>query len=119
PSFNGEALAAEYRRNPHKVRAFLQALGSVRSPDMLIMVWRVLQGMGIASVQLDYQSEEAFRLRIRLSSPHESQSLEEYESDDIKDAAVLRHFGTTNGAGGRPVYSGFYALNLQPAGLGA
>src|SRR5262245_40575037 len=45
PKFTEDALLKESRQNPHKVRAFLQALAATRQPHMLVMVWRILQGM--------------------------------------------------------------------------
>src|SRR5438874_7901510 len=43
PQFSEAHLAGEAYRNPHKVRAFLQALSVSRSQEMLVMVWRILQ----------------------------------------------------------------------------
>src|SRR5579863_7485972 len=60
--FTPEALAAEAERNPHKVRAFLQALGTSRSAEMLVMVWRILQGLSIRKVTMDYHELKLFSL---------------------------------------------------------
>lgn len=102
-------LVREYGRNPHKVQAFLQVLPSL-TPDMLIMVWRVLQGMNVAAVSMEYEAEQNFKLRVRLASPDDSNEVEEYESDDIDDAAVLRHLGIMK-MDEKPLFDGFYALN--------
>ncbi len=106
-SFAPEALAAEAERNPHKVRAFLQALGTSRSADMLVMVWRILQGLSIRKVTMDYREQEMFSLVVTLARPGEAQDvLEEYQSSDINDAALVRNFGITT-IDGRPLFDGF------------
>jgi hypothetical protein len=62
-SFSPDALRAEAERNPHKIRAFLQALGASRNPDMLLMVWGILQGLSIKEVTMSYREQEAFLAR--------------------------------------------------------
>jgi hypothetical protein len=111
--FTPEALAAEAERNPHKVRAFLQALAAARSPEMLVMVWRILQGLSIRQVDMKYREQEAFRLVVILARPGEEQdNLEVYGSDDIHDAALVRHFGITT-IDGKPVLDGFFPLRKK------
>jgi len=110
PVFSEEMLAEEYERSPHKVAAFLQALGSTRSPQMLLMVWRIIQGMEIAAVELDYRSRTRFSLKVTLTSPY-GDTPEQYQSDDIDDAALLRHFGITK-IDDKPQFDGFYPLRL-------
>src|SRR5438552_1462547 len=51
--FTPEVLEAEAQRNPHKVQAFLQAMGITRSANMLVMVWRILEGLSIRQVALN------------------------------------------------------------------
>ena len=103
-----QTLLAEYRKSPHKVRAFLQAAGETVSPDMLVMAWRLLQGAEVAEVELQYQLQKRFGLRVKVTSP-EGQPEEIYESSDIDDAAVFRHFGILK-MDDHPVFDGFYAL---------
>lgn len=110
PPLTPDSLIAEFARNPHKVRAFLQVIGSVGSPDILVMVWRILQGMNIALIQLEYAESAAFHLYVDLASP-ESGTLEKYESDNIDDAVILRHLGIIK-MGAQATFDGFYALNL-------
>lgn len=105
-----EELPAAYRRDSEKIRAFLQALVATRTPDMLVMVWRVLQGLDIHRVEMNYCSGEAFMLRIVLRSPADEE--ETYESNDVDDAALLRHFGITK-MYGRPLLAGYYPLHLK------
>jgi len=106
-----EDLLNEYKHNPHKVRAFLQVLATA-SPRMLVMVWRILHGMQVASVEMEYQARSKFHLRVRLSSPDDPAGTEQYESTDIDDAVVLRHLGVMK-MNGHPFFDGFYALNLS------
>ena len=107
-SFAPEALAAEAERNPHQVQAFLQALGTSRSAEMLVMVWRILRGLSIREVAMDYREQESFSLRVVLARPDAGLDVsEEYRSSDIDDAALVRHFGITT-VDGRPLFDGFY-----------
>jgi hypothetical protein len=106
---NEASLLAEYRTHAIQVQAFIQALGAAGTPGMLVMVWRVLQGMAIAGVSLEYTLNESFRLRVVLVSPYGGEEREEYTSDSVNDAALLRHFGTMT-IDDKPVFDGFYAL---------
>jgi hypothetical protein len=110
PQITADALASQYKANPDKVRAFLQALVITRSPHMLLMVWRIIEGMEIGAVELTYELQAKFHMRVALRDPGDGKE-EVYESDQIDDAALLRHFGisTMNGA---PVFDGFYPLRL-------
>ncbi len=110
PPLTPEEIVNTYATNPHKVRAFLQVVGSIGSPSFLVMVWRILQGFDIQSVQLQYEIDKPFSLYIRLVSPYGM--TEEYKSDNIDDAVVLRHLGTMK-MSGQGTYDGFYALNIR------
>lgn len=108
-----EALTAEAERNPHKVRAFLQALAATRSREMLVMVWRILQGLSIREVKMNYREQEVFSLVVVLARPRaEQDGLEQYDSGDISDAALVRHFGITT-VDGRPLFDGFFPLRQK------
>jgi len=109
-SFTPEQLSAEAERNPHQIKAFLQALAATGKTDMLLMVWRILQGLSIRKVALNYVEQESFELVVVLARPGEEQDeLEEYRSDDINDAKLLRHFGITT-VGKQPLFDGFFPL---------
>lgn len=111
--FTPEALTAEAERNPHKVRAFLQALAASRSPEMLVMVWRVLQGLRIRQLDMSYHEQEDFSLVVVLARPGEGQdALESYRSRDIHDAALVRHFGIST-ISGKPLFDGYYPLRKK------
>ena len=108
--FTPEALEAEARRNPHKVQAFLQAMGTTHSPEMLVMVWRILQGLAIHKVTMNYCEQESFSLVVCLTRHGEEiDAPEEYQSSDINDAALVRHFGITT-VDRRPLFDGFFAM---------
>ena len=111
PRLSEETLAAEYQQNPHRVRAFLQALGGQRSPQMLLMVWRILQGMEVKQLQVQFQRQQEFQLRVVLESPYGEEDAP-YVSDSILDFALLRQLGMQE-AGGAPAFDGFYPLRVR------
>ena len=111
PDFSEAALAKEFAVHPQQVRAFFQALGRSRTPDMLLMVWRVLQGMEIHRIELGYVRQHEFRLQVELESPY-GDAPETYTSNKVQDFALLRHIGVHE-IGGRPVFDGFYALKVR------
>jgi hypothetical protein len=107
-SFAPETLKAEAARNPHKVRAFLQALAVSQNSDMLMMVWRILQGLTIREVVMSYREQQTFSLSVTLARPGEGHDeIETYRTSDINDAALIRHFGITT-VDGRPLFDGFF-----------
>lgn len=113
PDISEESLLDEYHRNPLRVRAFFQALGGNRTPEMLLMVWRILQGMGVREVQLNYHRQQSFEVRVILESP-EGETDDPYVSRNIHDFALFRHIGILE-IGGTPVFDGFYALKVPGA----
>jgi len=104
-------LIADYQRSRHKVRAFIQSMSESRTPEMLLMVWRVLQGMEIERIDMRYILGTRFELEVALRSPY-GDPPETYKSDDIDDAALIRHFGIMKMNGG-PVFDGFYATRSE------
>ncbi|HQU44157.1 MAG TPA: hypothetical protein PK867_15160 [Pirellulales bacterium] len=111
-SFSPPQLEAEAKRNPHKVKAFLQALGFSNSPEMLVMVWRILQGLSVREVKVNYREHEGFALDVCLVLPGDGEDLERYHSTDINDATLLRHFGVAT-INGEPLFEGFYPLRVK------
>jgi hypothetical protein len=112
-SFAPEQLRAEAVRNPHKIRAFLQALAATGNMDMLLMVWRIQQGLSIRQVEMNYIELRTFSLVVTLAAPgQDPDELETYSSDNIRDAALIRHFGITT-SDGRPLFEGFFPLRKQ------
>jgi hypothetical protein len=110
--FSEGSLIASYEKHSAQVSSFLQALGTTRNPVMLVMVWRILQSHKISRVSMQYNEDQAvFRLEVVLNnSPYETQE-ETYESTDIGDAALLRHFGILT-MDNKPIFDGFYAIKL-------
>ena len=107
-SFSPETLETEAAKNPHKVRAFLQAMRASASSTMLVMVWRILQGLSIHSVDLKYRGRQEFALTVILARSEDDPGAREiYESTDIFDAILIRHFGYGTICG-EPVFEGFY-----------
>jgi hypothetical protein len=107
PVFTEDALVAEFGRNPHRVKAFLQALGARQSVGFLLLTWRVLQGLVIQDVQVRYERTDGFHARVVLTTPEGNR--EEYETDNLSDARFFRHIGIVQ-VNGRDVFDGFYAL---------
>ena len=60
PSLKESALLLEYRRNSLRVKGFFQALGASCTPIMLLMAWRVIQGLEIKSIQLSHLRQQSF-----------------------------------------------------------
>ncbi len=114
PNISEEALIEEYRRNPQRVRGFFQALGGTRTTEMLLLVWRIMQGMEIREVQVGYRRQQDFRMTVVLESPY---GVEEgpYTSININDFTLFRHIGVLE-IGSKPVFDGFYALRLREIG---
>ncbi len=110
PNLSEDAILAEYNRHPQQVRGFFQALGATRTPDMLLMAWRVIQGAAIKSVDLSYRRQKSFEVRVVLESPYGGND-ETYASTHVQDFALFRHIGVLE-IDGRPVFDGFYALKL-------
>jgi hypothetical protein len=111
PEISASALLHEYQRNPQRVRGFFQALGGTRTPEMLVMAWRIIQGMEIKEVRLDYHRQQSFELQVILESAYGEEDAP-YVSANIHDFALFRHIGILE-VGGLPVFDGFYALRLQ------
>lgn len=106
------ALVEENGRNPHRVRALLQALAFRCSPDMLAMLWMVQSGAAISSLRYEYERRNSSRLLITLLLPDgETEML--FESDDHWDAAILR-LATLAKADDKPVIDSFSPLYISP-----
>ncbi len=111
PNLSEAALVHEYHRNPLRVRGFFQALGGTRTPAMLLMVWRIIQGMEVKEIQMGYQRQQSYKVQVILESPYGEQD-EPYVSGNIQDFALFRHIGIME-IGGAPVFDGFYALKVR------
>jgi hypothetical protein len=111
PDLSEKDLVELYNRYPAKVKGFFQVLGGTRTPEMLLMAWRIIQGMEIKDIKLDYRRQEHFGVRVTLESPYGERD-ETYESSAIQDFALFRHIGIME-ISGKPVFDGFYALKIK------
>jgi hypothetical protein len=118
--FNGEApdvsdtaVIEEYNRNPQRMRGFFQALGGACTTEMLLMVWRIMQGMEIKDIRMRYRRQQDFEVTVILESPFGDED-KPYTSTNINDFTLLRHIGAFE-ISRQPVLDGFYALRLKVA----
>ena len=111
PDLSEASLVAMYNSNPLKVKGFFQVLGGTRSSEMLLMTWRIIQGMEIKDIAISYERQKQFHARVVLESPY-GEVDEPYESSSIQDFALFRHIGIME-ISGLPVFDGFYALKLK------
>jgi hypothetical protein len=111
PDLSEAALVELYNRYPLKVKGFFQVLGGTRTPDMLLMAWRIVQGMEIKDIHMDYRRQDHFLIRVILESPYGEED-ELYESNVIQDFALFRHVGIME-ISGKPVFDGFYPLKVK------
>jgi hypothetical protein len=111
PNLSAQALVEEFGRNPARVRGFFQILGGSRTPEMLLMVWRIMQGMEIEEVRFSYRRHHEFHVFVVLVSPS-GEADAPYESSDINDFAIFRHIGVLQ-INNRPVFDGFYPLRTS------
>jgi hypothetical protein len=111
PNLSEAALVDLYNKYPHKVKGFFQVLGGTRTPDILLMAWRIIQGMEIKNIEMDYHRQDHFVIRVTLESPY-GEGDELYESSAIQDFTVFRHIGTME-ISGKPVFDGFYPLKVK------
>ncbi len=111
PDVSEAALVDLYNKYPLKVKGFFQVLGGTRTPDMLLMAWRIIQGMEIKNIQMDYHRQHHFQMRVILESSYGEED-ELYESSVIQDFTAFRHIGIME-ISGKPVFDGFYPLKVK------
>ncbi len=103
-------LLQEYSKNPNKIKALFQIMGGRRSPDMLLMAWRLIQGQEIKQFEILYQYQNKFKIRVVIGS-EDAQVNEVYETTRIQDFSIFRHIGILE-VDGKPVFEGFYPLRV-------
>lgn len=85
----------------------IQAFASPLSAPIRLMIYCILRGAEIRRVHYDYEHKRRSHLAIEIELPNgQTQS---FESDDLWDAEVLRHFGMAKRAE-RPILDGYYAF---------
>lgn len=85
----------------------IQAFASTTSASIRVMIYCILKGAEIRRVLYDYELERRSQLIIDIELS-DNRTLR-FESEDLWDAEVLRHFGMTK-RGGRPILEGYYAF---------
>lgn len=93
---------------PHKGRAFFQVfVGTPITLDMRILIWRLLLGVELLAIRLDYKREGDFELVVALET-HKGER-EEYRSTNAWDFRVLRQVGLLS-VDGQAILDGFFAF---------
>ena len=94
--------------NPTKAAAFFQTLaGAPITTDMRVMVWELIMGAQIQSLEFHYSDASKTSIRIVLG-PHRSCSNAEYSSKSLWDFQIFRHMGLLS-IDGKPILDGYYA----------
>ena len=104
-------LLAACKAMPEKMRAFLQNLGAGVTPPILAMVARiVLRDAEVLAVRFEFASrQDSLSLHVEIHDPE--CGAQNFDSTDIWDAQVLRHFGLLM-VGHKPAIAGYYAANM-------
>jgi len=95
------------KTNSYKPDAFLEALVSLRTSELIAAAWRIIQGMQVEQIEMQFEYGKSFALRISLLSPYGEN--EDYSTSDIDDMNFLRHLIKSN-SDNRPIINGFFAL---------
>jgi len=99
-------LLAACRAKPEEMRAFLQTLtAGVSAPFLAMVAGIVLRDARVAAVRFELVARASVSLSVELEEGGERRL---FESNDLWDAQVLRHFGLMK-AGNKPVIDGYYA----------
>ncbi len=103
-------LLAACKMMPEKMRAFLQTLAAGVSPSLLAMVARiVLREARVTGVRFEVASGRSSSLHVEIEDP--DGGVQSFDSSEIWDAEVLRHFGLMR-IGDTPLISGYYAAKV-------
>lgn len=108
-----DGIINEYRRNPYRVAPVLQALAFNCSAEMLAMMWMVLQGSFIASIDYQFKQGQSSIIDVVIYLPDRA-TMRSFHSEEHFDAAVLRLIGISK-AGNNPVIESFYAIHIPPS----
>jgi hypothetical protein len=112
--FSEAELCEEHERAPHRVAALFQALRVSQNPAMLVMAWQMIQGAVVNSLDVEYELDSRFLLRIELSANDDDTECGLYETNNVRDLKLIRHFSMTEVDDRRPRIDGFLPLRLQP-----
>ena len=95
------------RTNFYKLDAFLEALVSLRTSEMVVAAWRIIQGMQVDKIEMQFEYGKSFALKVSLLSPYGE--YENYSTIDSDDMNFLRHLIKSK-SDHRPIINGFFAL---------
>jgi hypothetical protein len=97
------------RENEEKAVAFFQSFtGPPMSVDARIVIWRLLIGFELLSLELNYKKRQGFQVRFVVGARHGTPD-KEYTTDNPWDFSILRHLGMYT-VSGKLVLDGYYAL---------
>ncbi|XXY51963.1 hypothetical protein WME91_12550 [Sorangium sp. So ce269] len=112
PARRRGGLVDEIREDVTKFKPLVQAFASPVTAAMRAMVYAVLDGADVTSIQFSYEMKKFVDLRITVE--YETGEQATFSSDDGWDVEVLRHFGIMK-LGGKPVIDGYYAFRKAVA----
>jgi len=99
---------SEMMSEPMALKPLVQMFASPTSGTMRAMVYCVLRGMEIVSIDFSYRAKRAVSLTV--SVQHDVTGQEHtFTSDLVWDAEILRHLGIMM-MGKKPILHGFYAF---------
>ncbi len=104
-------LPARVQEHERVLEPFFQALAHPMSTAMRVMVLRMTEGATVLELDYRYVARDSSFLRVRILG--KDGQTDTFESDDLWDAEVLRHFGMMK-MHGKPILDGYYALWPAP-----
>jgi hypothetical protein len=94
--------------NPPKAAAFFQSFtGPPHSIEIRLLIWHLLTGADIVSVNFSYQKHGEIKMLVRTETPYGES--EEFASSDLWDFRLFRHIGVLS-VGEQPMLDGYYPL---------
>ena len=101
------ARVGALRLTAPEMKPFIQCFAVPMTNRIRAMVYCLLDGAELVELQFAYKRKRSVRLHavVELADGH----MEPFESHDLWDAEVLRHFGLMK-MGDRPVIHGYYAF---------
>lgn len=102
------SLLEQLEAEPSAFKPLIQAFASPMTLEMRTMIYCVLKGAAVEHVSYDYAAQSRSLLRVELELPSSGERVS-FQSDEVWDYEVLRHFGTAK-QGGRPLIDGYWAF---------
>lgn len=98
----------EMLKEPLALKPLVQMFASPTTCAMRAMVYCVLRGMEITSIDFSYRLKRTVMLTVSVRDDATGHELT-FESDSVWDAEILRHLGIM-AMGKKPILHGFYAF---------